>query len=86
MVRRAFSHLADYPPERIDFLSPVVPDAKTDDDKAWSRILDEAWENFESNPPARLRVQIADAPGDAERSKSKLSSIPLWHRVPCSGS
>ena len=66
IVRRAFPILDEYSTDRIEFAIPVDKDAK---DVRWSRVLDDAWPNFVNCPPSRLRVQIADRPGDAEASE-----------------
>jgi hypothetical protein len=39
-------------------------------DDRWGIVMDEAWARFYKNPPTRLRVQIKDAPGDAEARES----------------
>ncbi|WVW85728.1 hypothetical protein I302_107766 [Kwoniella bestiolae CBS 10118] len=73
IVQRGFPLLATYPPHRIEFLSPVeMLDAhgRPQPDR-WGKIMDEAWVGFRSNPPQRLRVQVADAPGDEERRKKR---------------
>ncbi|WWC90801.1 uncharacterized protein L201_005738 [Kwoniella dendrophila CBS 6074] len=70
IVQRGFPLLAEYPPSRIEFLSPVEMDSegKVINDR-WGKILDEAWPGFKHNPPTRLRVQVADLPGDEERNE-----------------
>jgi hypothetical protein len=66
-AQRTFPVLANYPPERIEFLLLVdVPDAHHTS-KSWVIASDEAWVGFGENPPARIRVQVADGPKDAKR-------------------
>ncbi|ORX37946.1 hypothetical protein BD324DRAFT_656176 [Kockovaella imperatae] len=66
LVRRAFPVLAEYSPDRIEFLAPSTPETQIDNITQWSQILDEAWHGIETNPPARLKVQVIDGPGDLE--------------------
>ncbi|WRT68304.1 uncharacterized protein IL334_005280 [Kwoniella shivajii] len=76
IVQRGFNTLAEYSPDRIEFLSPVEVDSegKVRDDR-WGKVLDEAWPGFKSNPPRRLRVQIADGPGDEQRRNNREKKI-----------
>ena len=69
MVQRAFSLLSSYPPERIQFLAPEDKSAKVDSVTGWSRILDETWTQLHHSSPERLKVQIADGPGDEQASE-----------------
>ncbi|CAD6566650.1 MAG: hypothetical protein TREMPRED_002881 [Tremellales sp. Tagirdzhanova-0007] len=59
IVRRAFPILDEYDLDRIEFDASFALE-----NTRWSRILDEAWLGFASNPPTRLRVRLADGPGD----------------------
>ena len=79
MVQRAFPLLSEYPANRIEFLSPVTPETKLNDETGWSRILDEAWNAFESDAPARLKVQIADLPGHANQREFRPPNIISPH-------
>ncbi|ORY28202.1 hypothetical protein BCR39DRAFT_505998 [Naematelia encephala] len=67
IVQRGFPTLAEYPPERIEFLAPVEVDSngRVVDDR-WGTVMEEAWSRFDRDPPSRLRVQVVDLPGDAE--------------------
>ncbi|KAK8866010.1 hypothetical protein IAR55_001161 [Kwoniella newhampshirensis] len=83
-VQRGFPQLADYPPNRIEFLVPVPPLAGAEDttftnnntlnnnnnNDRWGRVMDEAWPGFQASPPTRLRVQVVDGPGDLEGRKA----------------
>jgi hypothetical protein len=64
IVQRGFPILAEYPEERIVFL------VKTCDPRnlasTWVIVMEEAWKMLEANPPVEMRVEIRDAPGDAE--------------------
>ena len=64
MVRRAFPILEEYDLDRIEFDASFPLESTR-----WSRILDEAWPGFASNPPTRLRVRVADGPGDKAASE-----------------
>jgi hypothetical protein len=70
IVQRAFPILSAYPVERIEFLAPIQLDANNGvvGDR-WGVIMDEAWSRFDRNPPARLRVQVQDGPGDEAASE-----------------
>lgn len=35
--------------------------------ESWGTLMDDAWAQFAAQPPSRLKVQIADGPGDAMR-------------------
>ncbi|WVQ68231.1 uncharacterized protein L199_006438 [Kwoniella botswanensis] len=71
IVQRAFPILSTYPTNRIEISSFVEIDMPNGNgrrsDERWCMIMDEAWSGFKTNPPKRLRVQIADGPGDEER-------------------
>ena len=64
IVRRAFPILDEYDLDRIEFDASFALE-----NTRWSRILDEAWLGFASNPPTRLRVRLADGPGDEAASE-----------------
>jgi len=70
MVQKRFTALASFPPERIEYLVPMQLDAtnKVIDNK-WGLVMDEAWPGFQRKPPAYLKVQVQDAPGDAQARK-----------------
>jgi hypothetical protein len=36
----------------------------TGESQHWAKVLDEAWERFDVDPPKRLAIVVADAPGD----------------------
>lgn len=72
-VRNAFPALDEYPDERIELL------VRSGDDTDWVRILDDAWEGFQNEPPKRMIVQIVDRPGEAKTSRSTISfHYPLY--------
>jgi len=55
----------------IDGLSTIDPDRVifkihqgTGESQHWAKVLDEAWERFEADPPKRLAIVVADLPGD----------------------
>ena len=73
IVRHAFLTLSEYPPHRIEFLAPVTPDTKIHDITQWSKILEDAWGGIQSDPPARLKVQVVDLPGQAEQRASTMT-------------
>ncbi|RSH93504.1 hypothetical protein EHS25_007860 [Saitozyma podzolica] len=82
-AQRTFPVLANYPPERIEFLLLVdVPDAHHTS-KSWVIASDEAWVGFGENPPARIRVQVADGPKDAKRLESPLMGRTGRERKAC---
>ncbi|RSH93505.1 hypothetical protein EHS25_007861 [Saitozyma podzolica] len=66
-VQRCLPICAEYPPERIEFLIPVLVTDGNMTRERWALVMDEAWESFDRTPPARLKVQIMDGPGDADR-------------------
>ncbi len=68
MVQQAFPILNEYPPQRIEFLSPENKDAKIEGE-GWSRILDATWDRLYRESPERLKVQVADGPGDQQASE-----------------
>lgn len=68
-MRQVFEEVNDYPDERIVF------EAGFGDDKEWSRLMDQVWDQFQHNPPDRLRVTIKDAPGDKEKREYIRTSI-----------
>nr|XP_019006788.1 uncharacterized protein I203_00381 [Kwoniella mangroviensis CBS 8507]OCF70249.1 hypothetical protein I203_00381 [Kwoniella mangroviensis CBS 8507] len=76
IVQRAFPILSTYPPNRIEISSLVETEVQNGSgrraDERWCMIMDEAWSGFKTNPPKRLRVQIADGPRDEEKSKCKF--------------
>jgi hypothetical protein len=75
-AQRTFPVLANYPPERIEFLVlRDVPDVHSTS-KSWVSVSDEAWPSFLNDPPARIRVQIVDGPGDAENRTSSRIATP----------
>ena len=67
MVQRGFPTLAEYPPDRIEFHVPVKLDG-FGQPEVWGKVLDEAWGGFDRDPPTKLRVQVADLPGE-ERAR-----------------
>jgi len=74
MVQRAFPLLSSYSPGRIEFLAPEDKDAKVDSGTGWSRILDETWDRLQHSSTERLKVQIADGPGDEKASELSARS------------
>ncbi|WWD02416.1 hypothetical protein V865_000455 [Kwoniella europaea PYCC6329] len=79
IVQRAFPILSTYPPNKIEISSLVEIDVQNGSgrraDERWCMIMDEAWSGFRSNPPKRLRVQIADDPRDEEKRMRR----ERWH-------
>jgi hypothetical protein len=61
IVRRAFPQLKEYADERIQL--EVGVDGQNADQ--WSGFMDEAWPRFATQPPTRMKITVADAPGDA---------------------
>ena len=59
IVQKGFPELAEFDEERITFLNGDG-----------AIIFDEAWEHFASTPPEKLKIVVADAPGDWEKRKS----------------
>jgi hypothetical protein len=82
-VQRCLPICAEYPPERIEFLIPVLVTDGNMTRERWALVMDEAWESFDRTPPARLKVQIMDGPGDADRRErhSILVSISFSDRT-----
>ncbi|ORX37945.1 hypothetical protein BD324DRAFT_623908 [Kockovaella imperatae] len=75
MVLRAFPVLNNYPPGRIEFLAAVSPETKLEDVHGWSRIMDEAWDEFTTDAPSRLKIQVADLPGQARRREIRTCAF-----------
>lgn len=65
VVRRAFPEVAKYPDSRIEF--EVGIDGSKED---WGGLMDDAWSQFATQAPSRIKVTVADGPGDARRRKS----------------
>jgi len=61
--------LKEYADERI--VLEVGVEGQKDDQ--WSGFMDEAWQRFATQPPTRMKVTVADAPGDARKSESSSS-------------
>jgi hypothetical protein len=59
IVQKGFPELAEFDEERISF--------KNGDGAI---IFDEAWDHFGSSPPEKLRIVVADAPGDKAKRKA----------------
>jgi len=59
IVQKGFPELAEFDQDRITFLNGDG-----------AIIFDEAWEHFASTPPEKLKIKVADAPGDWEKRKS----------------
>ena len=53
--------MAEYDEDRISF--------KNGDDAI---IFDEAWEHFGSSPPEKLKIVVADGPGEKEKRESTV--------------
>ena len=43
----------------------------------WAKILDEAWERFDQDPPKRIAVVVSDLPGD----EALRTCPPSYRRV-----
>jgi hypothetical protein len=65
--------LKEYADERIHL--EVGVEGQKDDQ--WSGFMDEAWARFATQPPTRMKVTVADAPGDAQKSES--SFLSRWY-------
>jgi len=50
----------------------------TGDGQHWAKVLDEAWERFDANPPARLAVVVTDLPGD-DNLRTSPASVSLGY-------
>jgi hypothetical protein len=59
IVQKGFPELAEFDEERITFLNGDG-----------AIIFDEAWEHFASSPPDKLKIKVADAPGEWEKRES----------------
>lgn len=59
IVQKGFPELAEFDQDRITFLNGNG-----------AIIFDEAWEYFASSPPEKLKIKVADAPGEWEKRKS----------------
>jgi len=59
IVQKGFPELAEFDEERISFLNG--------DDAV---IFEEAWDHFGSSPPEKLKIIVADAPGEKEKRKT----------------
>jgi hypothetical protein len=59
IVQKGFPELAEFDEERITFLNGDG-----------AIIFDEAWDHFGSSPPEKLRIVVADAPGEKEKRES----------------
>jgi len=44
----------------------------TGESQHWAKVLDEAWERFDADPPERLAVVVSDLPGDDQLRKPLL--------------
>ena len=70
-MQRGFPTLAEFPSTRIEFFTPVQLDAEGRVvNERWGRVMDEAWRRFDRDPPTRLRVQVADLPGEEEEREA----------------
>jgi hypothetical protein len=69
IVQRGIERLSTIDPDRLTFKILVG----TGDSQHWAKVLDEAWERFDADPPDRLAVVVADAPGDDLLRMSPLS-------------
>ena len=41
----------------------------------WGRVMDEAWHRFDRDPPTRLRIQVADMPGEEEEREAHEKQV-----------
>lgn len=74
-VQRCLPVCGEYPPERIEFLVPISVTEGNLTRERWALVMDEAWESFDRTPPARLKVQIMDGPGDADRREQRSALL-----------
>jgi hypothetical protein len=65
MVQKVFHELADIEPDRLSLYIHI--DDGCQGGCRWAALLDETWATLKQNPPKRLRVVVADLPGDAEK-------------------
>jgi len=69
IVQRGIERLATIDSDRLVFKML----SGTGDGQHWAKVLDEAWERFDANPPARLAIAVADLPGDGDLRTSPAS-------------
>jgi hypothetical protein len=60
IVQRGIEGLSTIDPDRMIFKIQLG----TGESQHWAKVLDEAWERFDVDPPKRLAIVVADAPGD----------------------
>jgi hypothetical protein len=60
IVQRGIDGLSTIDPDRMTFKIQLG----TGESQHWAKVLDEAWERFDVDPPKRLAIVVADAPGD----------------------
>jgi hypothetical protein len=72
IVQRGIEGLSTIDPDRMTFKIQLG----TGESQHWAKVLDEAWERFDADPPERLAVVVADAPGD-----DHLRMSPLFERA-----
>ncbi|WWC71656.1 uncharacterized protein I206_105614 [Kwoniella pini CBS 10737] len=65
-VKRGFSELSKIPSERIKLQILNEQSNKKNQDKYIS-ILDEAWFQFQENPPKSIKIQIIETPKEIEK-------------------
>ena len=69
IVQRGIEGLSSIDPDRMTFKILLG----TGDSQHWAKVLDEAWERFDADPPKRLAIVVADEPGDDHLRMSPLS-------------
>jgi len=69
IVQRGIEGLSTIDPDRLIFKIQLG----TGESQHWAKVLDEAWDRFDADPPKRLAIVVADAPGDDHLRMSPLS-------------
>ncbi|WWC63198.1 uncharacterized protein I303_105798 [Kwoniella dejecticola CBS 10117] len=75
IVKRGFSELAAIPSERIKL---QIPSQQPGREGQWVSILDEAWPQFQDDPPKSLRVKVDETPEetkDRERTETAIGCV-----------
>lgn len=73
LVRKVFPELDEISDNSITFEATFG-----DGTPSWTKLMDEVWPQFVDNPPTRIKVKVADAPGDREKRKRASVSVLLY--------
>ena len=72
IVQRGIQGLSTIDPDRMTFKMHIG----TGEGQHWAKVLDEAWERFDTDPPKRLAIVVSDLPGDeALRTSARLPAL-----------